>query len=75
MDLCETGCCYGLGIELTEHILQLALEVILIHDLYLLERYLRPLVLQHLEDLHIFLWRDSLQGADVLPGLEIDATA
>jgi hypothetical protein len=73
VDLCETGCSYGLGIELTKHILQLALEVILIHDLDLLKRYLRPLILQHLEDFHIFLGGDSLQGADVLAGLEIDA--
>ena len=73
MDLCQTGCSYGFGIKLTKHILQLALEVVLINYLDLLERYLRPLILQHLEDFHILLGRDSLQGADILPGLEIDA--
>jgi len=48
VDLSKTGCCYGFGIELTKHIFQLALEVILIYDLDLLKRNLRPLILQHL---------------------------
>lgn len=74
MDLCETGCCYGFGIELTKHILQLALVIILIDDLDLLERNLRPLILQHLEYFHILLGRNSLECADVLAGLKIDAT-
>jgi len=73
VDLSETGCCYGFGIEFTKHIFQLALQVVFIDDLYLLKRNLRTLILQYLEDFHILLGRYPLQCADVLAGLEIDA--
>jgi hypothetical protein len=74
MNLSETCCSNSFFIELTEDIFQLALEVIFINNFDLFEWKLRALILKNLENLNVLFGCDSFQSADILTGLEIDAT-
>jgi hypothetical protein len=74
VNLSETCSSYSFFIELTEDVLQITLEVIFINNFDLFKWKLRALILKNLKHFNILFGCDSFQSADILTGLEIDAT-